>query len=146
MDLVFIFIILLFVIVYFNTNETEDFTDTPAKIGDMTMSALEEKIYQIYKADVLAIKNLADTATKLQTGGLTIDNITITSLIGRIEELEKTITLKIDTSNVSGYYVKYGDKIKIPRYDDIGDLPLYIPTRGDGAVTSKNTSLKIQKL
>jgi len=38
----------------------------------MTQNQLEEKIYQIYKADVLAIKNLADTATKLQAGGITI--------------------------------------------------------------------------
>ena len=78
MDLIFLFIILLFVIMFIMTDETnggggvEKFADTPAKIGDMTMNALEEKIYQIYKADVLAIKNLADTATKLQAGGITV--------------------------------------------------------------------------
>ena len=73
MDLVFTIIILLFVIVYFFTcDTTEEFSNTATKIGDMSRNELEATIYQIYKADVLAIKNLADTATKLQVGGLTI--------------------------------------------------------------------------
>ena len=41
MDLIFLFIILLFVIVYFNTNETKEGFADASKIGDMTMNALE---------------------------------------------------------------------------------------------------------
>jgi len=41
-------------------------------IGKMTVTDLQNLIYSTYKADVQAIKNLADTAAKLQAGGLTI--------------------------------------------------------------------------
>jgi hypothetical protein len=41
-------------------------------IGKMTVTDLQNLIYSTYKADVQAIKNLADTAAKLQAGGLTV--------------------------------------------------------------------------
>jgi len=57
----------------------ENFADT---VGTMSQAQLESTIYQIYKADVLAIKNLADVATKLQAGGITVPgNLTVTNQV-----------------------------------------------------------------
>ena len=49
----------------------EGFADeTP--LNKMSVTDLQNLIYSTYKADVQAIKNLADTAAKLQAGGLTV--------------------------------------------------------------------------
>jgi hypothetical protein len=104
MDLVFTIIILLFVIVYFFTcDTTEGFADTATKIGDMSRNELEATIYQIYKADVLAIKNLADTATKLQVGGLTIPgNLGINGN----QKVDGKVDIKGDTSIGGTMHIK----------------------------------------
>jgi hypothetical protein len=63
----------------------------------MTQNQLEEKIYQIYKTDVLAIKNLADTATKLQAGCITIPGALTVSGGCTINGNTNTDTLNIKT-------------------------------------------------
>jgi hypothetical protein len=117
MDLVFTIIILLFVIVYFFTcDTTEGFADTATKIGDMSRNELEATIYQIYKADVLAIKNLADTATKLQVGGLTIPgNLDISGN----QKVDGTMHIKGATT-IGGKVAITGD-ITAPTIKDLQD-------------------------
>ena len=83
MDNIFLFIVGIFMIVFYanrggDRESIEGFND----IGKMTVTDLQNLIYSTYKADVQAIKNLADTAAKLQAGGLTVPgNLTVSGNI-----------------------------------------------------------------
>ena len=75
MDNIFLFIVGIFMIVFYanrggDRETVEGFNDTP--LNKMSITDLQNLIYSTYKADVQAIKNLADTAAKLQAGGLTV--------------------------------------------------------------------------
>lgn len=83
MNLIYIFIIVLFAIIYSNydlqDNNIETFRTTDpiinvpsANVDKLTVAGLNELIYKVYRIDVNAIKNLVYIAQKLQTDGLTI--------------------------------------------------------------------------
>ena len=84
MDNLFLFIVGIFIIVFYanrggDRETVEGFNDT---ISKMSVTDLQNLIYSTYKADVQAIKNLADTAAKLQAGGLTVPgNLTVSGNI-----------------------------------------------------------------
>jgi hypothetical protein len=122
MDNIFLFIVGIFMIVFYanrggDRESIEGFND----IGKMTVTDLQNLIYSTYKADVQAIKNLADTAAKLQAGGLTVPgNLTVSggltvssglNVNGNISgptvnTINKTITDAINTlnTNISNNY------------------------------------------
>jgi hypothetical protein len=74
----------------------------------MSITDLQNLIYSTYKADVQAIKNLADTAAKLQAGGLTVPgNLIISGNISgpTVNDLNNKITNAINSdSNGVIYY------------------------------------------
>jgi hypothetical protein len=73
-------------------------------IGKMTVTDLQNLIYSTYKADVQAIKNLADTAAKLQAGGLTVPgNLIISGNISgpTVNSINDKITNAINTLNAT---------------------------------------------
>jgi hypothetical protein len=111
MDNIFLFIVGIFMIVFYanrggDRESIEGFND----IGKMTVTDLQNLIYSTYKADVQAIKNLADTAAKLQAGGLTVPgNLTVSgglTVNGNISgptvnDLNNKITNAINTLNTN---------------------------------------------
>jgi hypothetical protein len=105
MDNIFLFIVGIFMIVFYanrggDRESIEGFND----IGKMTVTDLQNLIYSTYKADVQAIKNLADTAAKLQAGGLTIPgNLTVNGNISgpTVNDLNNKITNAINTLNTN---------------------------------------------
>ena len=85
----------------------EGFNDT---ISKMSVTDLQNLIYSTYKADVQAIKNLADTAAKLQAGGLTVPGnlnvsggLTVNGNISgpTVNDLNNKITNAINTLNTN---------------------------------------------
>ena len=73
-------------------------------IGKMTVTDLQNLIYSTYKADVQAIKNLADTAAKLQAGGLTVPgNLNVSGGLSgpTVNTINDKITNAINTLNTN---------------------------------------------
>jgi hypothetical protein len=105
MDNIFLFIVGIFMIVFYaNRGEDRESIEGFNDIGKMTVTDLQNLIYSTYKADVQAIKNLADTAAKLQAGGLTIPgNLTVSGNISgpTVNTINKIITDAINTLNTN---------------------------------------------
>ena len=95
-DLVFLFIICLFIgYTLFDKDKVENMADTIKQVGtdysyqtdangqiyftdDVSKNYIKDAIKEIYMSDVQAIRNLSDTALKLQSTGLTsVGNVTI---------------------------------------------------------------------
>ena len=112
MDNIFLFIVGIFIIVFYanrggDRETVEGFNDT---ISKMSITDLQNLIYSTYKADVQAIKNLADTAAKLQAGGLTVPGnlnvsggLTVNGNISgpTVNDLNNKITNAINTLNTN---------------------------------------------
>ena len=102
MDNIFLFIVGIFIIVFYanrggDRETVEGFNDT---ISKMSITDLQNLIYSTYKADVQAIKNLADTAAKLQAGGLTVPgNLNVSGNISgpTVNDLNTKITNAINS-------------------------------------------------
>jgi len=123
MDNIFLFVVGIFMIVFYanrggDRENVEGFND----IGKMTITDLQNLIYSTYKADVQAIKNLADTAAKLQAGGLTVPgNLNVsgnTNVNGNItgptvNSINKSIKDAIDslTNTINAKYTELNNKI-----------------------------------
>ncbi len=69
-DLVFIIIICLFLVWSWLTSDDNNKPKTVEKMANT--DDVKEAIKQVYNADVQAIRNLSDVATKIQTDGLTV--------------------------------------------------------------------------
>jgi hypothetical protein len=123
----------------------------------MTITDLQNLIYSTYKADVQAIKNLADTAAKLQAGELTVPgNLNVsgnisgptvndlnTKITNAINNLTNTINVKyneLNTNLTNTINAKYNEL-----YNRIisvnGDLSNKINTK-----VTKDTWIRIQGL
>ena len=106
MDNIFLFIVGIFMIVFYanrggDRETVEGFNDT---ISKMSITDLQNLIYSTYKADVQAIKNLADTAAKLQAGGLTVPgNLAVSGNISgpTVNTINDKITNAINTLNTN---------------------------------------------
>ena len=112
MDNIFLFIVGIFMIVFYanrggDRETVEGFNDT---ISKMSITDLQNLIYSTYKADVQAIKKLADTAAKLQAGGLTVPGnlnvsggLTVNGNISgpTVNDLNNKITNAINTLNTN---------------------------------------------
>ena len=128
-DLVFIVVIGICIILFFTSyscsNNMEHF--------DATSDAAEAAVKKLYQADVGAIRTLADTATKLQAGSLTvpgvlsvIDNINVnnnTNEGGRIRIMNGLKTSAGQTKdwsiwNMTGQYL---NKLSFWRYNGDGE-------------------------
>ena len=131
-DLVFL-IVLGFVVAYiFMLHKVE----TMADVG--SLDQIKEAVRQIYLADVEAIRNLSEVATKLQAGGLTVPGQLTTNIInasenisvsnktnegGRIRILNELKNGKADQTNdwsiwnMTGHY---GNKLAFWRYNGDG--------------------------
>ena len=73
MDFIFLIILCIIVAYVFILYKVENMVDTPS-VNDQIKQAVKD----IYLADVEAIRNLSNTATQLQTGGLTVPGNIIT--------------------------------------------------------------------
>jgi hypothetical protein len=96
-------------------------TESMTNLDDNQKAEIKQMIYDTYKVDVNAIKNLSEIATKLQKEGLTIPgNLTVT---GDIKTTNLTTTGDIKTANVttSGNLTTLGD-IKTTNLTTLGDI------------------------
>ena len=147
MDNIFLFVVGIFLIVFYanrggDRETVEGFNDT---ISKMSVTDLQNLIYSTYKADVQAIKNLADTAAKLQAGGLTVPgNLNVsgnisgptvndlnTKITNAINNLTNTINAKYNelntnlTNNINAKYNELNNRISSVN----GDLSNKINTK-----------------
>ena len=103
----------------------EGFNDT---ISKMSITDLQNLIYSTYKADVQAIKNLADTAAKLQAGGLTVPG-----------NLAVSGNLNSSGSLTTGKYTKLATNGEVT--DIMGNAHIFRDLLVDGKVKENNQPL-----
>jgi hypothetical protein len=118
MDNIFLFVVGIFIIIFYanrgDRESIEGFNDMP--LNKMTITDLQNLIYSTYKADVQAIKNLADTAAKLQAGGLTVPgNLNVSGNITgpTVNNVNKSIKDAIDslTGTINARYNGLDSKV-----------------------------------
>ncbi len=99
-----------------------------------TADVVKEAIKQVYNADVEAIRNLSEVATKLQAGGLTIPgNLTVTGsvTVGSKNGVDGSISL---INKQGGPGMLLASNI----YDQGGSIYLYAPANPEGQYNYKN--------
>jgi hypothetical protein len=95
-----VFIIIGFVLI-FNLYWKKDNIETMANLDSQQRDEVKQLIYNTYRIDVNAIKNLSEIATRLQAGGITIPgNATISNTLTAKGNtiLEGTLTAKNNTT------------------------------------------------
>jgi hypothetical protein len=141
MDNIFLFIVGIFMIVFYanrggDRESIEGFND----ISKMTVTDLQNLIYSTYKADVQAIKNLADTAAKLQAGGLTVPgNLNVSGNISgpTVNTINDKITNAINTlnTNISNNY-----KDLLNRINSVNDRLTNVDNDKQNKINNLNSS------
>ena len=112
MDLIFFIVLGIIIYHIYMSYRVENMTDT-SNVSEQIKQAVKE----VYLADVEAIRNLSEVATKLQAGGLTVPG---TQFI-----LEKLSVGPNDNKTVQPF-----EKLHI---EDIGDVHMGLKTKGDDA-------------
>ncbi len=96
-DYIFFIVLITLMLFIFFDKKTETFADTTSAI---TSDQVKQMIKEIYLADIDAIRNLSNVATKLSTGGYTVPgNLNVSDAISSKSLVTDTITSKSLTTD-----------------------------------------------
>ncbi len=136
-DLLFIIAIIVFILYeYFNRNKTtENFAETTA----VTSEQVKQMIRDIYLADIDAIRNLSNVATKLSTGGYTAPgNFTVSGTTNSSAINSGQIIVKGKDGNSVVLNPNATDQDKLLVYAGSNGKPPYLFYNKDGTIGTWN--------
>ena len=147
MDLIFLIVLGIVVAYVFMLYRVEKMTDTP-NVSDQIKQAVKD----IYLADVEAIRNLSEVATKLQAAGLTIPGHTnvkgkmVVGTTSNAAELPAWLALSVDDTGDSHIRLKTKNDDGKNTYIINRDGRLVISAGGDFFSVDKDTTFVGNKL
>jgi hypothetical protein len=147
MDLIFLIVLGIVIAYVFMLYRVEKMTDTP-NVSDQIKQAVKD----IYLADVEAIRNLSEVATKLQAAGLTIPGHTnvkgkmVVGTTSNAAELPAWLALSVDDTGDSHIRLKTKNDDGKNTYIINRDGKLVISAGGDFFSVDKDTTFVGNKL
>jgi len=135
-DLIFLIILCVVVAYVFMLYKVEQMVDTTTAPSTVNIDKIKDVIRQVYVADVEAIRNLSNVATKLQTTGLTIPgdinatgdiNVVKNFKVGNTVITEDIIKRIINQQQYAGFAID-GAGTTTPLYEgsyDLSDTKLF---------------------
>ncbi len=140
-----VFIIVLYILVFHQYNKIikEPFVDVVTSSSSaITNDSVKQMIREIYLADIDAIRNLSNIATKLATGGITIPgNCTISGNLNVQGSTQLTGNTSIVSGNVTlGDQAKCKYQLQVPQ-NDSGTFSIQRVNRSNEPKTSTGFAL-----